>query len=93
MRIKRMFRQTVTAVSFIIKKALISLLIAYRYFLSPWLGNRCRFYPSCSSYSLQALEEYGVIKGIYVTGRRLLRCHPWNPGGYDPVISQNERIK
>jgi uncharacterized protein len=57
----------------------------YRYFLSPWIGNQCRFYPSCSHYSEEALITHGVIKGVYLTGRRLIKCHPWHPGGLDPV--------
>jgi putative membrane protein insertion efficiency factor len=45
----------------------------------------CRFYPSCSNYSIQAIEKYGVIKGGWLTAKRIIRCHPFNPGGYDPV--------
>lgn len=45
----------------------------------------CRFYPSCSNYSIEAIEKYGAIKGVWLTFRRILRCHPFNPGGYDPV--------
>lgn len=69
---------------------LIGLLKGYRYFISPWLGNQCRFYPSCSAYSQQAISELGIFKGLCFTVWRLLRCHPWHPGGYDPVI--NKRI-
>jgi hypothetical protein len=65
---------------------LVSLPIrAYRYFLSPLLGPRCRFYPSCSGYSLQALRDHGVLRGGYLSLKRLLKCHPGNAGGYDPV--------
>lgn len=86
-----MLRQAIAATGFISQKILLSLLISYRYLVSPWLGNRCRFYPSCSLYSWQAINEYGVIKGIYLTIKRLLRCHPWHPGGYDPVLLQQEK--
>lgn len=58
----------------------------YRYLLSPWIGNQCRFYPTCSHYAEEAISIYGVTKGSYLTLRRLLKCHPWHPGGLDPVI-------
>lgn len=57
----------------------------YQYTISGLLGNRCRFEPSCSKYAIDALEAHGCLKGCYLAGRRLLRCHPWHPGGYDPV--------
>ncbi|NLK20579.1 MAG: membrane protein insertion efficiency factor YidD [Epulopiscium sp.] len=57
----------------------------YRRFISPNKLPTCRFYPSCSSYTYQAIEKYGSIKGCYLGIRRLLRCHPLHPGGYDPV--------
>jgi len=53
--------------------------------LSPLLGPRCRFYPSCSAYGIAAILRHGVLRGGYLTVRRLLRCHPWHPGGLDPV--------
>jgi hypothetical protein len=55
----------------------------YQYFISPSLGNNCRFYPSCSHYSLQAVEKYGLVKGAWQSFRRILKCHPWNSGGVD----------
>lgn len=57
----------------------------YRLLLSPWIGNQCRFYPTCSHYSEEALIKHGFIKGVYLTVRRLLKCHPWHTGGLDPV--------
>ena len=57
----------------------------YQYTLSPLLGPRCRFYPSCSNYALQALELHGLFKGSWLTLRRLARCHPWHEGGVDHV--------
>ena len=57
----------------------------YRWLIAPVLPSACRFYPSCSAYALQAIEELGPARGIYLTVRRLLRCHSLNPGGVDPV--------
>jgi len=65
--------------------ALIALIKFYKYFISPLLGSNCRFYPSCSSYSQEALTRYGAIIGLYLTLRRLLKCHPFHEGGIDPV--------
>ncbi|MGZ8929158.1 MAG: membrane protein insertion efficiency factor YidD [Methylobacter sp.] len=64
---------------------LITIIRFYKYFISPLLGNRCRFYPSCSSYSLEALQLHGAIIGSYLTLKRLLKCHPFHEGGIDPV--------
>lgn len=64
---------------------LIALIRAYQLFISPLLGNHCRFYPSCSQYAREALEQHGVMRGIWLALRRLLRCHPWHEGGIDPV--------
>jgi len=60
---------------------------AYRYAVSPLLPPSCRFYPSCSEYALEALGMHGVLRGGWLAARRLCRCHPWNPGGIDPVPS------
>ena len=67
------------------QRVLITLVKAYRLLLSPWLGSACRFEPTCSVYSLQALKQYGAVAGSYLTLRRLGRCHPWCDGGCDPV--------
>lgn len=63
----------------------IQLIRGYRLLLSPWLGNNCRFYPSCSSYTITAVERFGVFRGGLMGIRRLLRCHPWHAGGVDQV--------
>ena len=63
----------------------IALIRAYQRFISPMLPSSCRFTPSCSLYTLQAIEKYGLLKGCLVGARRLLRCHPFSEGGYDPV--------
>ena len=61
------------------------LIRAYQYGISPWLGPHCRFTPSCSQYTLDAVTRHGLRKGLWLGLRRLLRCHPWHPGGHDPV--------
>ncbi|HET6720513.1 MAG TPA: membrane protein insertion efficiency factor YidD [Rhodocyclaceae bacterium] len=64
---------------------LIGLVRVYQYAISPFLGRRCRFFPSCSEYAVESLQRHGVVKGLWLTIRRVGRCHPWHPGGYDPV--------
>jgi len=64
---------------------LLFLIRIYRYALSPLLGPRCRFYPSCSEYASEALQRHGLLAGLALALRRLSRCHPWHPGGVDPV--------
>ena len=67
------------------KRVLVALIRAYQYALSPFLGHSCRYYPTCSEYALEAVEKYGAIKGGWLGVKRIGRCHPWHPGGYDPV--------
>lgn len=59
--------------------------MAYQHYVSPLLGPRCRFYPSCSSYAIQAFEAHGLLYGVFLTLKRLLKCHPGHPGGIDEV--------
>jgi putative membrane protein insertion efficiency factor len=66
-------------------KMLLFPIIAYRRWISPALPARCRFYPSCSTYAVEAITTHGAVRGAWLTLRRLLRCHPFHPGGYDPV--------
>ena len=73
------------------RKLVISLLVGYQRFISPLLGNNCRFHPSCSQYSIMAINEYGIIKGIWLTFRRITRCHPLNPGGFDPIPPKTKK--
>ncbi len=67
------------------QQGLVGIVTAYRLLLSPWLGSGCRFEPSCSAYSLAALQQHGAALGSYLTLRRLARCQPWCDGGHDPV--------
>ena len=67
------------------RKIPILLIKLYKYFLSPLLPMSCRFAPTCSEYSIEAINKYGVTKGLYLSLRRILKCHPFHPGGYDPV--------
>ena len=64
---------------------LIVLVQAYRYLVSPVLGNHCRYTPSCSQYAVDALSTHGAFKGLWLTIKRVGSCHPWHTGGYDPV--------
>lgn len=73
------------------RRVLITLVKAYRLLLSPSLGSACRFAPTCSAYSLQALEQYGALYGSYLTMHRVARCQPWCEGGWDPVPTPPER--
>jgi putative membrane protein insertion efficiency factor len=73
-----------------IKKTLIRLIYAYQWLFRPLLGNHCRFSPSCSEYTQEAIEVHGVLKGLYLGGRRIVRCAPWSLGGYDPVPKKNK---
>lgn len=67
------------------KFIMMGLIRGYQLIVSPVLGPACRFYPSCSQYASLAIDRYGVVKGSYMAIRRLLRCHPFHPGGFDPV--------
>lgn len=58
---------------------------SYRKYISPLMRPSCRFLPTCSLYGIEAIEKYGAVKGLYLTIKRLLKCHPFHPGGYDPV--------
>ena len=67
------------------KRVLLAALRAYQYLLRPLLGANCRFYPSCSDYAREAIERHGALRGTWLAVRRVGRCQPWHPGGYDPV--------
>ena len=67
------------------KKLLLIFIKFYQYFISPFTGNNCRYYPTCSAYAVEAVEKYGSLKGSILTAKRILRCHPFHAGGFDPV--------
>ena len=73
------------------KWLLVGLVRAYQLLVSPLLGPTCRYYPSCSAYAVEALKVHGALKGSWLAGRRLLRCHPWSPGGVDHVPPRKPR--
>ena len=66
-------------------RILLQLLTMYRLLISPFLGRNCRFFPTCSDYATEALSRHGAAKGSWLTLKRITRCHPWHPGGFDPV--------
>ncbi|CBH22703.1 hypothetical protein SAMN02745120_2561 [Acetoanaerobium noterae] len=68
-----------------ISRILILIIRFYQKFISPLKGPTCRFYPTCSAYSIEAIKKYGPIKGSYLSLRRILKCHPFHEGGYDPL--------
>ncbi len=67
------------------KRVVIAAIQFYQRHISAGLGSNCRFHPTCSQYTLEAVDRYGVLKGLWLGARRISRCHPFNPGGYDPV--------
>ncbi len=67
------------------KALLLLLLRGYQLGISPFLGQTCRFYPTCSNYAIEAIGVHGTVKGSWLTTKRLCKCHPWHPGGVDPV--------
>ena len=68
-----------------IQKFVLQLILFYQRYVSPLAAPACRFYPSCSEYALQAINHYGLWRGLWLSLRRILKCHPFHPGGYDPV--------
>lgn len=75
------------------RRFILGLIRLYQLLLSPLLGANCRFEPTCSVYATEAIKRYGVIKGGYLSFRRLIKCHPFHEGGYDPVPKTDEDIK
>ena len=72
------------------KKTLLLLIKLYKKIFSPLLGNHCRFFPTCSEYTYEAIEKFGAGRGIVLGAKRILKCHPFHGGGYDPIPEKNE---
>ncbi|MCJ8341598.1 MAG: membrane protein insertion efficiency factor YidD [Cetobacterium sp.] len=75
------------------KKIILFLIKFYQRYISVFLGKNCRFTPTCSAYTYEAIETHGVVKGVYLGIRRILKCHPFNPGGYDPVPKKHMKSR
>lgn len=73
------------------RRLVASLIAGYQLVISPWLGNNCRFHPSCSTYARTAILRFGVLRGGWMAVRRVARCHPWHEGGVDPVPEVEKR--
>lgn len=73
------------------KKIFIVIIRAYQILISPFSSGKCRFIPTCSNYAIEAINRHGVIYGLYLSAGRILRCNPFNPGGYDPVPEKKEK--
>ena len=69
----------------VLRRTVILLIHGYQLVLSPFLGQNCRYHPTCSHYTCEAIERYGVLRGAWMGIKRIARCHPFPPGGYDPV--------
>lgn len=76
----------------LVARVLIGAIRAYQLTLSPWVGTRCRYVPTCSAYALEAIERFGPLRGAWLAARRIGRCHPWAGSGYDPVPETVERM-
>ncbi|MDH5517027.1 MAG: membrane protein insertion efficiency factor YidD [Gammaproteobacteria bacterium] len=74
-------------------KLFIYIIRAYQIVLSPVFGQHCRFTPSCSNYAIEALQKHGILRGSWLASKRLLSCHPWHEGGYDPVPEHKHNCK
>ncbi len=85
MTVPKIMRQSCLVIIDLPAKCLIVLIKGYQLLLSPWVGRACRFEPTCSRYTEQAIRRFGAIKGTWLGIRRIGRCHPWHEGGYDPV--------
>lgn len=85
MRVAPIARHAEKLTEYGVKRLFILLIRGYGYLISPFLGNNCRYYPSCSAYTQEAIERHGALKGVWLGLKRVSRCHPFHEGGYDPV--------
>ena len=85
-------RKTLATFDQAARKSLIFLIQLYRWTLSPWVGGHCRFHPTCSDYAQQVIHSHGIFAGSWLTLKRLGRCHPWHPGGFDPPPNTNNAV-
>ncbi len=69
----------------IFTRIIIKLIHGYKFLVSPLIGDTCRYFPTCSSYSIEAFKTFGFFKGLYLTFKRIIKCHPWGKGGFDPI--------
>ncbi|MEM6511803.1 MAG: membrane protein insertion efficiency factor YidD [Pseudomonadota bacterium] len=72
-------------------KPVVALVRLYQFAISPWLGGNCRFQPTCSQYTIEALQTHGIFRGSWLSAKRIGRCHPWGGSGYDPVPKADDR--
>lgn len=80
-----LIRRFIRSCSNLLVRGAVGLVRFYQLYISPLKGPTCRFYPTCSSYSIQAFKKYGFLKGLWLTIKRVSKCHPFHPGGYDPL--------
>ena len=73
-------------------KGAVLLLRLYQKAISPWIGPRCRFHPSCSNYCIDALQQHGMVRGLWLGFKRICKCHPFHPGGHDPVPERENKF-
>lgn len=86
-----MFRKILETISKACQKLFIFIIRIYQVLISPLLGPRCRFYPSCSSYGVESIQRHGALLGLFYAVKRILRCHPFSTGGYDPVPTEKSK--
>lgn len=80
----------INCITLSLKKIILFFIKFYQICISPFLGKNCRFIPTCSAYTYEAIEIHGIIKGVYLGVKRILKCHPYNEGGYDPIPPKNK---
>ncbi|WP_304985668.1 membrane protein insertion efficiency factor YidD [Coxiella-like endosymbiont] len=87
-----MCKPIIQSIDHVIRSIFLRMITIYQYLISPYIGSACRFYPSCSCYAKTAFSRFNVVKAIYLTLSRLLKCHPFNSGGIDQVPKNHEKL-